>query len=334
MLRIGLIGVGYLGSRHLNHLATLENVSVPVIWDTSPEALQKASESFNVPAASCLEDLLDKSDAVVLVSPTTTHFDIGMKVISAGKPLFVEKPICATGIEGQKLVQAAKAGGIPIQVGHIERFNRAFRSLQMLDIHPRFVEVHRLAQWNPRGGDVAVIHDLMIHDLDLLLTLAGCRPNHIHASGVGVITPSIDIANARLEFPNGLVANVTASRISLKRMRKLRLFGEHEYIALDLGKGTCEYVGAEIGEASVPFDEALPGMEILGEMEMGPRHMRLFRNFLEAPEGDAMRLELSAFRDSILNNTPTIVTGSDGLEALEVAESILAIIKEKNIEFA
>ncbi len=328
MLRIGLVGVGYLGSRHLNHLSTLENVTVSAVWDTSNEALQTAVTSFKVPVAKDLDDLIAKSDAVVVVSPTTSHFKIGMAVIAAGKPLFIEKPICATAAEGRALVEAAEAKNIPIQVGHIERFNRAFRALANLNIHPRFVEIHRLSQWNPRGGDVAVVHDLMIHDLDLLLILAGCKPVHIYASGVGVITPSIDIANARLEFPTGLVANVTASRISLKRMRKFRLFGEHEYIALDLGKGTCEYVGAEVGFASTPFSDAIPGLEILGEMEMGPRRLRLFRSFPDAPEGDAMRMELSAFRDAVLNGTAPLVSGRNGLDALELAEAILVKIKE------
>jgi len=328
MLRIGLVGVGYLGSRHLNHLSTLEDVTVSGLWDTSIEALNAASTAFNVPIATSLADLIDRSDAVVVVSPTTSHFEIGMAVIDAGKPLFIEKPICATAKEGRALVEAAEAKGIPVQVGHIERFNRAFRTLANLKVKPRFIEAHRLAQWNPRGGDVAVVHDLMIHDLDLLLALAGCNPSHIHASGVGVITPSIDIANARIEFPTGLVANVTASRISLKRMRKMRLFGEREYIALDLGKGSCEYVGAEFGVAGVPMSDPAVGAEILGEMEMGSRHLRLFRNFIEAPEGDAMRLELTAFRDAVVNKSPVPVTGRAGLEALELAESILLKIKE------
>ncbi len=328
MLRIGLVGVGYLGGRHLNHLSTLEGVQVSAIWDTSAFALLNAANAYKVPVANDLADLISKSDALVVVSPTTSHFEIGMEVINAGKPLFIEKPICATGVEGRALVESAEAKGVPIQVGHIERFNRAFRTLKNLDIHPRFVEIHRLAQWNPRGGDVAVVHDLMIHDLDLLLTLAGCSPSHIHASGVGVISTSIDIANARLEFPTGLVANVTASRISLKKMRKVRLFGEHEYIALDLNKGTCEYVGAEMGTSTTQFGAPLPGVEILGEMEMGPRRMRLFRNFIEAPEGDAMRLELSAFRDAVIDGTPPLVSGRNGLEALEVAEAILLKIKE------
>jgi predicted dehydrogenase len=325
MVKLGLIGVGYLGSRHLKHLASLDGVALSSAWDVSSEALSAAQTEYGVTPALGLDDLISKSDGVVVVSPTTTHFDIGMKVIEAGKPLFIEKPICATLSEGRDLVAEAERRGIPVQVGHIERFNRAFRALKSIGIKPRFVEAHRLALWNPRGGDVAVIHDLMIHDLDLIIHLAGSKPSHIHANGVGVITPSIDIANARLEFPTGLVANITASRISLKRMRKLRLFGEREYIALDLGKGTCEYVGADGGAGSLPVES-----EILSEIELGPRKLRLYRQFLEAPEDDAMRLELTAFRDIVARGALPPVSGRDGLMALEAAEEITKIIKETN----
>lgn len=317
MLKIGLVGVGYLGSRHLAHLSTLEGVQVSGVWDESPEAIRLATEKFNVPEASSFGSLLSSSDAVVLVTPTTTHFDLGLKVVEAGLPLFVEKPICASAEQGAMLVEAADRKGVLLQVGHIERFNRAYRSLGLTKLKPRFVEAHRLSLWTPRGVDVAVILDLMIHDLDLLIHLAGDVPNHIHASGVGVMTKSVDIANARLEFPSGLVANVTASRISLKRMRKLRLFGEREYVSLDLGKGTCEYVGGAVGGA---IGE---GKEVLGEMEYGPLKVSVYRQLLEAPEGDAMRLELSAFRDSIINGTPAVVTGEAAVRALRVAEEII-----------
>lgn len=322
MLKVGLVGVGYLGSRHLKHLVALGGVAVSAVWDTDPDALRKASQGFGVAAASGLDDLTRRSDAVVVVTPTASHHRIGMQVIAAGKPLFIEKPICATTLEGLELVESAERAGVPLSVGHIERFNRAFRALAGIKVRPRFVEAHRLAEWNPRGGDVAVIHDLMIHDLDLLLALAGTPPSHIHASGVAVIGPSIDIANARLEFPNGLVANVTASRISLKKMRKLRLFGEREYIALDLGKGTCEYVG--LGDGS---GDLAAGSEVLGEIGTSPRALRLFRRFLEAPEEDAMRLELAAFRDVVIRRIPPPVSGRDGLRALEVAEAIVAAIR-------
>jgi len=324
MLKIGLVGAGYLGARHLNHLTTLEGVSVPAIWDLDSAALNEACSRFGVAPASSLQHLLSQSDALVVVTTTSSHFQIGMEAVAAGLPTFIEKPVCATVEEGERLVESAAAKGVMLQVGHIERFNRAFRSLGELKVRPRFVEAHRLAMWKPRGADVAVIYDLMIHDLDLLLALAGEFPNHVHASGVGVLSQSVDIANARLEFPSGLVANVTASRISLKQMRKVRLFGEREYIALDLGKGTCEYVGGDMSGAPLP-----EAAELLGDLEFGPRHLKVFRQFVEAPEGDAMRLELSAFRDAVVTGKKPIISGEDGLRALTLAETVLNAINRR-----
>lgn len=321
MLKIGLVGVGYLGSRHLKHLLTLDGVQVAGVWDADVSVRGQVEREFGVRAAGSLDELLSWTDAIDLVTPTSTHYELGMKAVAAGKPLFVEKPLSATYDEGARLLEAAERAGVPVQVGHIERFNRAFRALAGMTVKPRFIEVHRLAPWNPRGVDVAVVYDLMIHDLDLVLALAGRTPNHLHASGVGVITDSVDIATARIEFPGGLVANLTASRISLKRMRKLRLFGEREYIALDLDKGTCEYVGG-----SLPGEVLPSGAELLGKLGSGDREVTLHRRYLEAPEGDALKLELAGFRDAIVNGTPPSVTGEDGLRALALAEQVIAAI--------
>ena len=321
LLKIGLIGAGYLGSRHLKHLLALEGVQVSGIWDTDPAVREQHKQGVGVPVAAGLEDLLACSDAVDLVTPTSSHCEIGLQAVAARKPLFVEKPLCATRGEGARLLEAAARAGVPIQVGHIERFNRAFRSLAGTAVRPRFIEAHRLAPWNPRGVDVAVVYDLMIHDLDLVLALAGEEPEALHASGVGVVTDSVDIATARLEFPSGLVANLTASRISLKRMRKLRLFGEREYIALDLDKGTCEYVGGSLPGQALP-----PGAELLGKIGDGGRAVTLHRRYLEAPEGDALRLELASFRDAVAGGTTPPVTGADGLKALALAERIVEAI--------
>ena len=322
MLKIGLAGVGYLGSRHLKHLLEMDGIEVSGVWDTDPKALETAVREFKAPAASSLEDLFQRSDAIDLVTPTSTHYEVGMRAVAAGKPLLVEKPICATYDEGAKLVEAADRAGLPIQVGHIERFNRAFRALGQTRVKPRFIEAHRLAPWNPRGVDVAVVFDLMIHDLDLVLTLAGAEPGHVHANGVGVVTKSVDIATARIEFPTGLVANVTASRISLKKMRKLRLFGEREYIALDLGKGTCEFVGGTLSGFPLP-----PDAEPLGDIQHQGLNLALFRRFLPAPEGDALRLELESFRDAIVSGNHPQVSGADGLRALALAERIVREIQ-------
>lgn len=324
MLKIGLVGVGYLGSRHLEHLLRLPGVTVSGIWDTDAARLTDESARSKVYGAQSLEDLLERSDAIDVVAPTTTHAEIGLEVIEAGKSLFIEKPICSSTSEAALLIDRAKSKNVVLQVGHIERFNRAVRALNNIRVKPRFIEAHRLAPWNPRGVDVAVVHDLMIHDLDLILSFANSRPEHVHANGVGVVTNSVDIATARIEFSDGMVANVTASRISLKKMRKLRMFGENEYIALDMSKGTCEYVGVADDLSSLPAG-SLP----LGEMTNGTRKRALYRRFLEAEQGDALALELASFRDAVVSGTDPPVTGDDGLKALELAERVTSVIMKQ-----
>ncbi len=323
MLKIGLAGVGYLGCRHLKHLIEMEGVRVSGIWDIDPEKMRDASSEFGVSPARSLDDLIKSSDAIDIVTPTSTHFDIAWQCMENGKPVFIEKPICAAFDQGKKLVELSKKLGIPVQVGHIERFNRAFRSIQRTPVDPHFIEAHRLALWTPRGVDVSVVYDLMIHDLDIILSLSKAKPVHLHANGVGVITDTVDIANARIEFDAGLVANVTASRISLKKMRKLRLFGDNEYIALDMAKGSCEYIGVCDNEDNVP-ENALP----LGTMDIPGSHRIIYQKMLEVEEADAMRLELESFRDAIINETEPTVTGEDGLRALDLAEQIVKQIEK------
>lgn len=336
MLKIGLAGVGYLGSRHLKHLQEMDNVQLSGVWDSNPTVRHNLRQTEHVPIMESFDELLRLSDAIDLVTPTFTHYELGMKVIASGRPLFVEKPLCATYPEGCKLVERAAAMGVMIQVGHIERFNRAYRALKTIigkhndttgavKVSPRFIEAHRLAPWAGRGVDVAVIYDLMIHDLDLILSLIDAEVVAVYASGVGVVTNSVDIANARLEFHNGAVANVTASRISLKRMRKIRIFGDHEYIALDFNKGTCEYVGAAASVDSMPA-----GAEPLGAIGEGEHHYALYRTFLHSTEGDALRLELLAFRDAVMHDTKPLITGEDGLRALLLADHVVKAINAHN----
>lgn len=324
MIRIGLVGAGYLGTRHLKHLLNLEGVTVSGVWDINADVRNLTATESGVQAASNLAELIEKSDGIDVVTPTSTHHNICMQVIDAGKPLFVEKPICASSDDGRDLVENSVRMGVPIQVGHIERFNRAFRALQTVRIRPRFIEIHRLAPWNPRGIDVAVVYDLMIHDLDLVLALTESKPVQIYANGVSVVSGSVDIATTRIEFSDGLVANITASRISLKKMRKLRLFGESEYIALDMDKGTCEYVGI-----SGRTDEVPKTAQPLGEITIKDKSRILFRNFLTAPEKDALRLELESFRDTIMHGTQPPVTGQDGLKSLILAEKIIKRIQDQ-----
>jgi predicted dehydrogenase len=323
LLKIGLTGYGYLGKRHLKHLIDMDGVEVVGVWDSDPAARKAARDDFGVHTPVNYDKLLELSDVIDIVTPTSTHFNTAIKAIDAGLPVFIEKPICATAVEGRELVQKAKSSNVTIQVGHIERFNRAFRALRGISVQPGFIEVHRLAFWNPRGVDVAVVHDLMIHDLDLILSLTNEMPSEIHASGVAVVSETVDIANARLKFKSGLVANVTASRISLKQMRKLRMFGSNEYIALDLSKGTCEYFGA-----SVNADELPPNSQAIGEVGVGSNTRILYQRQPDVDEGDAMLLELESFRDAILSGTEPLVSGADGLRALELAEMIIDKIRE------
>jgi len=317
-MRIGLAGVGHLGKHHLRHLSEMDGVLLSGVWDSDLAVRSQVHSQHGVPVTDSFSELVEISDAIDIVTPTSTHYELAMEAVHAERPLFIEKPICATYRQGAELVELADKKNVLIQVGHIERFNQAFRALGDTAVNSQFIEAHRLAQWVGRGVDVAVVYDLMIHDIDLILSLARSEPEHIHANGVGVVTDSVDIANARIQFESGLVANITASRISLKQMRKIRIFGKHEYIALDFGKGTCEYVGATQADQPVP-NGAMP----LGKLGEGERQQHLFRQFLTADKGDAMKLELEAFRDSVVNGTTPPVSGLDGLKALKLAEQIV-----------
>ncbi|MFN3821769.1 MAG: Gfo/Idh/MocA family oxidoreductase [bacterium] len=330
-VKVGLVGVGYLGSRHLHHLISLNQVEVAGVWDTDPQARSNAQER-GIKVFSDLDSLLQNVEAVIVATPTSTHYDIGQKVLESNRHLFIEKPLASSAIQGQELVEEANKRGLVLQVGHIERFNSAFRSLFNFQIKPHFIEGHRLALWNPRGSDVAVVLDLMIHDIDLVLTLMGGNPVRILASGVGVVTSSIDIANARLEFSQGRVANLTASRISLKRMRKLRLFGEREYISLDMEKGTCEVVKVSTKNGAKGLSwitEGLPPSpsEVLYQYSFQDTTYLISRQTIENDGKDAMELELTSFIDTIKGHKGIGATGQEALKALIVAEEVVQAIQ-------
>jgi predicted dehydrogenase len=238
-IRVGLVGAGYLGTVHARILA-----GQPVFWtgiyDVNQARRVQVAADFNGSPVRSLEELIGACDAVIVAAATSSHFEIGKQVLEAGRHLFLEKPMTTTPGEGAELVALAKQKKLVLQVGHVERFSRAFRALGSDHPRPQFVESHRLAQFKPRGTDVAVVLDLMIHDLDLILTLMGEYPMEVAASGVAVISEGVDIANARLTFPSGAVANVTASRISANPMRKLRMFAEDSYISLDFASGSVQ----------------------------------------------------------------------------------------------
>ncbi len=260
---------------------------------------------------------MDASDLVDVVAPTTVHFELCEKAIKKGKHVFVEKPLANTMDEARQLVKLAQESGVKFQVGHVERFNPAFLAIKDINLNPMFIEVHRLAQFNPRGTEVSVILDLMIHDIDIILSVVKSDVKSISASGVGVMTETPDIANVRIEFDNGCVANLTSSRISMKKMRKMRLFQKDAYIGIDfLNKKT------EVIRLKEPQDSNVFAFDI--ETPSGKKTIAIANP--QVPEINAIKQELEEFKTAIENNTRTIVSEMDGMAAMDVAHQILAKI--------
>lgn len=283
--------------------------------DENPGRAREVSESLGVQAHASLDAMLSLVDAVSIVVPTTAHFVVASRALQAGKHVFVEKPFTVTLDEADELIRLAETHGVVLQVGHVERFNRAVRAAMPYVDSPRFIESDRLAPFNPRGSDVAVVLDLMIHDLDLVHTLVHTRVADVQAMGMPVLTPQVDIANARLTFANGAVANITASRVSRERLRKLRIFQRSGYISLDLAAGTGEYF-----RLRADFDPL--------QLARAPRALEDFveRVVLDAPEGEPLVLELSQFLGAVGGHNPVAVTGQEGREALEAALRIVSAI--------
>jgi predicted dehydrogenase len=275
-----------------------------------------------------LEALIATSDAVSIATPTTTHRDVAVKAIESGKHVFIEKPITGSIPEAEELCRLAESRRVLIQVGHIERFNPAILSLERYEIQPMFVESHRLAQFNPRGTDVAVVLDLMIHDIDIILSFVKSPVARIDANGVAVVSDSVDIANARIQFENGCVANVTASRISQRKMRKMRLFQKNGYISIDFSDGQAE-VFRLVGEDET---SSTKGTLMLGELGSGKHKRQIVYEQPEVKEVNALRHELRLFVQAIRENHTPIVSGQDGKRALEVAQLIMERISQQTIQ--
>ena len=318
MLKIGLIGVGHLGKIHLRLIKELsENFELVGIYDSNPEMLAEVSKEYNCKAFDTVEELLAVVDCVDVVTPTISHFEIAATAIKHSKHVFLEKPVTNTSSEARTLLSLAEEAEVKVQVGHVERFNPAFiAALPYLD-QPMFIETHRLAQFNPRGTDVPVVLDLMIHDIDAILSVVKSRVRKISASGVAVVSDTTDIANTRIEFDNGCVANLTASRISLKNMRKSRFFQKDAYISVDFLTKEMEVVQMEtvVGEPG-PFD-------MIMEMGNGKPSKKITFNKPEIEQTNAIKEELRSFYEAIVNDTLPIVSLEDGLLALEVAEQIM-----------
>ena len=320
-IQIGVIGVGHLGNFHVKRLKEISGISISGIYDKNPIRADEISNQYDVKLFSSLQALLEISDAVSIVAPTPYHFEIANLALDKDCHLFIEKPI-TDNIEhaGLLLNKAEKLNKI-IQVGHIERFNPAFTVLKNLDIQPRFIEAHRLAKFNPRGNDVPVILDLMIHDLDIILSLVKSDIKEIRANGVKVVSSTVDIANARLEFENGCIANVTASRISQKIMRKMRLFQEEDYITIDFHNGILE-------EYKICNEPPEPGeFDKVIEMEGTEKKYVLYRK-PNVPKHDALKEELIHFANSIQNAQKPETDGQSAAKALGLALKIQKIIDQ------
>ncbi|MEI8134036.1 MAG: Gfo/Idh/MocA family oxidoreductase [bacterium] len=326
-IRIAVIGTGHLGKIHTKLWKEVEGVVLVGVFDADTATAETVAADNSVRAFANLEEAIAEVDAVSIVTPTVYHYQVALDLLSAGKHVFIEKPITTTIEEATELIRIAALKNLKIQVGHIERFNPALLSIEKFISHPMFFESHRLAQFKPRGTDVAVVLDLMIHDIDVILSLAKSPVTSVDASGVAVVSDEIDIANARIKFASGAVANVTASRISQNPMRKLRIFEKDAYLSVDFATKSSEVfhlVGADA-------ENAVSGLHFnLGEIERADKKLNIVYEKPSVGEFNPLKYELELFRDAILGNTQPIVSGVDGLAALEVAEMIMDSILQNS----
>ena len=316
MLRVGVLGAGHLGKIHLRLLKQSEKYELVGFYDAFDENANKVAAEFGYKKFVSIAALIDAVDVVDIVTPTLQHFECARQVIEAGKHIFIEKPISNTVEEAEEIIALAKKHNVKGQVGHVERFNPAFTAVKDKIKNPMFIETHRLAEFNPRGTDVPVVLDLMIHDIDAILSVVKSKVKSINASSVAVISDSPDITNARIEFENGCVANITSSRISMKNMRKSRFFQKDAYISVDYLDKVCEIVRMQDApEVPGDFDMILQNAE-------GVKKQIYFDN-PNVQANNAILDELETFADAINNNTTPIVTLEDGTEALRVAYQII-----------
>jgi len=316
MIKIGVIGAGHLGKIHIRLLKEIKEFDLIGFYDTNPVNSKKITSEFGISSFSSAKELIDSSDAIDVVTPTKYHFEYAKMAIEKGKHLFVEKPITATIDEAQELVKLSKEKEVKVQVGHVERFNPAFIAIQKDCNNPMFIEAHRLAEFNPRGTDVPVVHDLMIHDIDIVLSIVKSEIKSIYASGVSIISDTPDIANARIEFENGCVANLTASRISLKSMRKTRIFQKDAYISIDFLKKKAELIRMkDVKNTDDPF-------ALIIDPGKGKTKKQIEFESPKITDNNAIKDELTSFYHAIVNNTDTIVTIEDAYKALYVAQQI------------
>ncbi len=316
MLKIGVFGAGHLGKIHMQQWQEVEGAKMIGFFDPDDAQAEIVAAKYQIPRFKHMESLIEASDAVDIVSPTTSHYEIAKSCLLSGRHIFIEKPLSYTLEEGVELVKLVKEANVKCQIGHVERYNPAFLAVGEQLLHPMFIEAHRLAQFNPRGTDVSVILDLMIHDIDIVMCLVKSPVRRISASGVCVLSETADMANARIEFDNGCVANLTSSRISLKNMRKMRLFQRDAYIGIDFLEKKTEIVRLkEDGQPEGAMDFPL-------EMANGDKKV-ISVEMPEVAPLNAIRQELKEFVQAIVHDRPVRVSVYDGYQAMDVAHQVL-----------
>lgn len=314
MLQAGVIGCGHLGKFHIKQLSESKRYQLVGVYDKNLNIARAVSKEFNCDFFDNSDDLINKSDVICVVTPTPFHFEYAKKCIASDVHVFIEKPVCDNINDSNELIQLNKKRNLKIQVGHVERFNPAFTSIQNKIKNPMFIESHRLAQFNPRGTDVSVVLDLMIHDIDIILSSVDSEIKKISSSGVSVISSTPDIANARIEFKNGCVANLTASRVSIKNMRKTRFFQTGKYISIDFLNKSSEIIEIDNNSNEAP----------LMKLDLADGSTKnIYFNKPNIKENNAILDELNSFADSITNDTRPVVNLVDGHRALFVANEII-----------
>jgi predicted dehydrogenase len=322
MLKVGVFGVGHLGKFHLNNWKEMDEIQLKGFYDPSDSNAGEVVKDYQIKRFNDPDELIDACDIIDIVTPTTSHYELCKKAILKSKHVFVEKPMAHTINEAKEIVKLVKEANIKFQVGHVERFNPALLAAREYGLEPMFIEVHRLSQFNPRGTDVSVILDLMIHDIDIILSLVKSSVKNVFANGVNVLSDTPDIANVRIEFDNGCVANLTSSRISMKKMRKMRLFQKDSYIGINfLDKKT------EVIKYKSPDDKDVFTFDV--DTNHGKKTIAIASPVIK--ENNAIRMELQSLVNAINNDKATAVTEVDGYRAMEVAHLILDKISRNQI---
>ncbi len=318
MLKIGVLGAGHLGKIHIRCIRQIGDYELVGFYDPDPQTVEKVEKEFGLTSFNSIAALVDAVEVVDIVTPTIAHFDCASEALLKKKHVFIEKPIVATPDEARELIRLANDAGVKVQVGHVERFNPAFLAARESLHQPMFIETHRLAQFNPRGTDVPVVLDLMVHDIDILLSAVDSEITGISASGVAVVSETPDITNARIEFANGCVANLTASRISMKNMRKTRFFQKDAYISVDFLEKTTEIVRMSTVDA-----EPSNPMAMVIDLGNGKEMREISFERPAVLPSNAIQAELESFYHAIVNNKSPMVTIEDGYKVLLVAHQIL-----------